>query len=92
MAQFHKELSPAVAKCLARAEAGQAEAFYDLGLMYSTGQGVQRDFVAAHKWFNLAAVMGVNRAKADRQYLASEMNPLQIEEAQRQAREWHTRH
>ena len=41
---------------------GRAEALYNLGLAYSTGQGVATDMVAAHKWFNLAAVRGVEAA------------------------------
>ncbi len=45
------------------AKQGRAEALYNLGLAYSTGQGVRVDFVAAHKWFNLAAMRGVDEAK-----------------------------
>ncbi len=41
------------------AKEGRADALYNLGLAYSTGQGVGVDMVAAHKWFNLAAVRGV---------------------------------
>ena len=40
------------------ARTGRAEALYNLGLAYSTGQGVTQDYVAAHKWFNLAAMRG----------------------------------
>ena len=36
-------------------EGGPRRALYNLGLAYSTGQGVGVDMVAAHKWFNLAA-------------------------------------
>ena len=70
------------------AEQGRADALYNLGLAYSTGQGVGVDLIAAHKWFNLAAVRGVEAAKNWRNQLASEMAPSQIAEAQRQAREW----
>ena len=44
--------------------------------------------VAAHKWFNLAAMRGVDAAKGWRNQLASEMSTLQIAEAQKLAREW----
>jgi TPR repeat protein len=70
------------------AKRGRPDALYNLGLAYSTGQGVVVDFVAAHKWFNLAAMRGVEEAKSWRAQLAREMVPAQIAEAQRQAREW----
>lgn len=72
----------------ADAKQGRAEALFNLGLAYSTGQGVGVDFIAAHKWFNLAAMRGVDEAKSWRAQLASEMLPTQIAEAQRLAREW----
>ena len=49
---------------------------------------VATDMVAAHKWFNLAAVRGVEAAKSWRNQLAAEMSTGQIAEAQRLAREW----
>jgi TPR repeat protein len=67
---------------------GRADALYNLGLAYSTGQGVTIDMVAAHKWFNLAAVRGVEAAKSWRNQVAAEMTTGQIAEAQRLAREW----
>jgi TPR repeat protein len=70
------------------ARKGRADALYNLGLAYSTGQGVGIDFVAAHKWFNLAAVRGVEEAKSWRAQLSREMSAVQIAEAQRLAREW----
>ena len=70
------------------AREGRADALYTLGLAYSTGQGVGVDMVAAHKWFNLAAVRGVEAAKNWRNQLATEMTTGQIAEAQRLAREW----
>jgi len=73
------------------AQRGRADALYNLGLAYSTGQGVDVDFIAAHKWFNLAAVRGVEEAKSWRAQISREMNAGQIAEAQRQAREWLSR-
>jgi uncharacterized protein len=72
------------------ARSGRAEALYNLGLAYSTGQGVAQDYVAAHKWFNLAAMRGIDEAKSWRNQIAGEMNPGQIAQAQRMAREWLT--
>jgi TPR repeat protein len=70
------------------AKQGRPDALYNLGLAYSTGQGVGVDFVAAHKWFNLAALRGVEEAKRWRAQISGEMNNNQIAEAQRLAREW----
>ncbi|MBU6297496.1 MAG: sel1 repeat family protein [Alphaproteobacteria bacterium] len=70
------------------AKQGRADALYNLGLAYSTGQGVGVDFVAAHKWFNLAALRGSEEAKTWRAQISREMVPAQIAEAQRLAREW----
>ena len=70
------------------AKKGRPDALYNLGLAYSTGQGVGVDFVAAHKWFNLAAMRGVDEAKSWRAQISREMLPNQIAEAQRLAREW----
>ena len=67
---------------------GRADALYNLGLAYSTGQGVGVDMVAAHKWFNLAALRGSDEAKSWRNQLAGEMAPSQIAQAQKLAREW----
>ena len=32
------------------------DVLFDLGMIYSTGRGGLIDLVAAHKWFNLAAL------------------------------------
>ncbi|MGQ0742039.1 MAG: hypothetical protein ACT4OG_07060 [Alphaproteobacteria bacterium] len=72
----------------AAARSGRIDALYNLGLAYSTGQGVRVDYVAAHKWFNLAAQRGFDAAKSWRAQLAREMTTSQIAEAQRLAREW----
>jgi TPR repeat protein len=70
------------------AKLGRADALYNLGLAYSTGQGVNVDYVAAHKWFNLAAMKGSEIAKSWRAQISREMDSSQIAEAQRLAREW----
>ena len=70
------------------AKNGRADALYNLGLAYSTGQGVSIDYVAAHKWFNLAAMRGSEIAKSWRAQISAEMSSSQIAEAQRLAREF----
>ncbi len=59
---------------------------------YSSGLGVVRDYVLAHKWFNIAAVHGSPEARVDRSELALDMTSEEIAEAQRLAREWTTTH
>ncbi|WP_125461588.1 MULTISPECIES: SEL1-like repeat protein [Rhodomicrobium] len=65
-----------------------ADAMFVLGINYSTGSGVEQNLVAAHQWFNLAAMMGHEAALSARAELAREMTSEQIAEAQRQARAW----
>src|SRR3546814_4240714 len=58
-----------------------AEAYYDLGVAYSVGQGdVKVDLVQAHKWFNLAAMAGMRQAQEDRAFVAADMTAAQRSE------------
>lgn len=62
---------------------------FRLGLLYSTGQGgAPLDFVSAHMLFNLAAMRGSLEAKVYRKELSQEMDPADVAEAQRAARQW----
>jgi TPR repeat protein len=70
------------------AKNAKPQALYQLGLCYSTGQGVALDLVRAHKYFNLAAMKGVAEARLWRAELAQQMAPNEIAEAQRLARLW----
>jgi TPR repeat protein len=89
MARF--EMASLDAAALGQAPAG-AEAFFQLGMMYSIGNSVDADMVAAHKWFNLAAMKGNKEAVRLRQEVASTMSPAEIAAAQRAARAWLTTH
>ena len=74
---------------LADAAKGDPEAFYELGVAYSTGTaGIEVDLIEAHKWFNLAALNGSSRGQECRAEIAEEMTAREIAEAQRQARAW----
>ena len=64
------------------------ENFFDLGILYSAGREVAADLIAAHKWFNLAAVKGNREAAAYRQEVAREMSLTEVAAAQRAARDW----
>ena len=78
------------------ADQGDARAQSNLAIMYENGKGVPQDYVQTYMWFKLAAsrmagghrqhaVHGLDRA-------AGLMNPSQIAEAQRLAREWDAAH
>ncbi|WP_274425094.1 sel1 repeat family protein [Chelativorans sp. YIM 93263] len=81
-----------------RTEAGaqnagvQADVLLRLGMMCATGRDCELDLVAAHKWFNIAAIKGSNRAAELRAELASNMSKTDIARALREAREWMTMH
>ncbi len=78
-----------VAHCLAAAAQGDINAYFDLGVAFSTGShGANCDLIEAHKWFNLAAVAGHEDAQACRAEIAEEMTAREVAEAQRRAREW----
>lgn len=68
-------------------DAGHEE-LYRLGLVYSTGMGVAEDKVAAHKWFNLAALRGSEEAKNCRRELADELTTDELKQALKDARDW----
>jgi len=67
---------------------GPGDAFFELGIKYSTGHSVPADLVSAHKWFNLAAMKGNRDAVRYRQEIAAEMSAAEIAQAQREARDW----
>lgn len=73
---------------LPTAEMGGDELF-QLGMMYSTGQGgAPVDLISAHMMFNLAAMRGSMEAQVYRKELSREMDREDIAEAQKAARQW----
>ncbi len=78
------------------AEQGLARAQFNLGVMYETGEGVPPSYVQAHMWHNLVAsrTSGEQRDSAveARDRVAGRMDPTQIADAQRLAREWDAAH
>ena len=65
-----------------------ADDLYQVGMTYASGAGVEIDYVAAHKWFNLAALAGSEAAKDARREMAEMMSTDEIAEALKSAREW----
>ncbi|MCJ7995980.1 sel1 repeat family protein [Rhizobium cremeum] len=70
----------------------RADVFCDMGLMYATGRGCPIDLVSAHKWLNIAAIKGCERAAELRADLAQTMSKPELAAALRAAREWMTMH
>jgi uncharacterized protein len=70
----------------------QGDILYDMGMMYATGRDCATDLIAAHKWFNIAAIKGCERAAQMRSELSASMSKLEIAQALRAAREWMTTH
>jgi hypothetical protein len=68
------------------------DVLFDLGMIYSTGRSGLIDLVAAHKWFNLAALKGRVDAIALRREVAGLMSDAEIAAAQREARAWMATH
>ena len=69
--------------------AGQEHAFahFNLGSMYRKGQGVAADNVTAHMWFNIAASVGHESARIERDEVAAKMSPAEVTKAQEMARQ-----
>ena len=74
---------------LADAARGDEKAWFDLGICFSSGTGgASVDLIEAHKWFNLAAMSGLERAQEYRADVAEDMTAREIAEAQKAARAW----
>jgi TPR repeat protein len=65
-----------------------ADMLFELGMTYSVGRDMPVDLIAAHKWFNLAAVKGNIEAIRLRREVANQMSDVDIAAAQRAARDW----
>lgn len=73
-------------------EAAKGDILFDLGMIYSSGRNGLIDLVAAHKWFNLAALKGRVDAISLRREVAGLMSDVEIATAQREARAWMAMH
>ena len=78
----------AVRRNQAAAEQGDAEAQYDLGLMYLEGLGVKQDNVEAYAWIRTAAAQGKSGTLEIRQALLREMTTSQEDRAIELARQY----
>jgi uncharacterized protein len=68
------------------------DVLFERGLYWASGRSGVVNLVAAHKWFNLAALKGRVEAIALRREVAEMMSDVEIAMAQREARTWITTH
>ena len=64
------------------------DVLFERGLYWASGRSGVVNLVAAHKWFNLAALKGRADAIALRREVAAMMSEFEIALAQREARAW----
>jgi hypothetical protein len=68
------------------------DVLFERGLYWASGRSGVVNLVAAHKWFNLAALKGRTDAIPLRREVAEMMSEVEIAAAQREARAWMTAH
>jgi TPR repeat protein len=66
------------------------DVLFERGMYWASGRSGVVNLVAAHKWFNLAALKGRADAIAHRREVAEQMSDIEIAAAQRDARAWMT--
>ena len=66
------------------------DVLFERGLYWASGRSGVVNLVAAHKWFNLAALKGRADAIQLRREVAEMMSEVEIAMAQREARAWMT--
>ena len=72
---------------LLAAKQGFEIAQLNLGLKYANGEGVPKDLVQAHVWWNIAGAIGDADAKTKLAIIEKQMTPDQKAEAMKLARE-----
>lgn len=83
MFQGQLDLDAAIA-----AEQANGDVLFELGMLHASGRAGAVDLIAAHKWFNLAALKGRRDAIDMRREVAEMMSEGDIAAAQREARAW----
>ena len=68
------------------------DVLFERGLYWASGRSGVVNLVAAHKWFNLAALKGRADAISLRREVAELMSDIEIATAQREARAWMSTH
>src|SRR6185436_19450990 len=68
------------------------DVLFERGLYWASGRSAVVNLVAAHKWFNLAALKGRTDAISMRREVAAMMSDAEIATAWREARAWMISH
>jgi hypothetical protein len=71
-----------------RAEEGNPQAQFKLGLCYLNGEGMIKNYVAAYKWVFLSGTSGPARPGNACKYIANKMTTKQFDTAKAQAEKW----
>jgi hypothetical protein len=74
------------------AEQGFPQAQVNLGIMYEHGEGTPADPVRAYFWYALAESQGDGLAPQGKRDIAKKMTPAQIEDAERQVKDYRATH
>lgn len=72
--------------------ATQDRILLELGLKYAIGRDCEIDVVEAHKWLNIAAIRGNQKAARMRNQVAATMSKSELAAALRGARDWMNAH
>ncbi|WP_374788760.1 sel1 repeat family protein [Brucella oryzae] len=64
----------------------------EMGMKFAIGRDCEIDVVQAHKWLNIAAIRGSEKAARMRNQVAATMSKGELAAALRGAREWMTAH
>lgn len=64
----------------------------EMGMKFAIGRDCEIDVVEAHKWLNIAAIRGSEKAARMRNQVAATMSKGELAAALRGAREWMTAH
>ncbi|WP_266031287.1 sel1 repeat family protein [Brucella intermedia] len=64
----------------------------EMGMKYAIGRDCEIDVVEAHKWLNIAAIRGSEKAARMRNQVAATMSKGELAAALRGARAWMTTH
>ena len=67
------------------AQAGYANAQFNLGTRYTTGKGILKNYIKAYIWTSLAASQGLEVAEKNKSDLAIKMTTEDLYEAKRLA-------
>ena len=64
------------------AKQGFANAQYNLGLMFYSGEGVPLNYIKAYVWISVAAAQGSESAKKNRDTVEAKLTPPDLSKAQ----------